>query len=277
MKKIFVLKSNGELAPFNPRKILKVCQRVGASRSVCREILESASREIYNGISTKEIFTLVSRLLKAREPSAYLRYFLKKALYKIGPAGFNFEKYIEKIFQALGYQTTLPPLLQGRCVEHEVDILAKKQGKTLMIECKFRHQPEVFINLKDALATWARFLDLKENKHKIDKCLIVSNARFSKESLEFCLCRGIELLGWNFPKENPLPRVIDQLAIYPITIFSFLNFSEIARLIKNDIITNLDLLNLTPERLSKTTGIDLKRIVTLYQLNSDLQKEKIFV
>ena len=53
-------------------------------------------------------------------------------------------------------------ILRGHCVSHEIDIVASKQEKQYMIECKYHNMPGIYTCLKEVLYTYARFLDLVE-------------------------------------------------------------------------------------------------------------------
>ena len=81
----------------------------------------------------------MQELLAARSPSLACRYGLRDALGKLGPAGFLFEQYLAALLARTGYTTELPDEFHGACVQHEVDVVAHKQGKTYAIEAKFRN------------------------------------------------------------------------------------------------------------------------------------------
>ncbi|GAI02479.1 unnamed protein product, partial [marine sediment metagenome] len=57
----------------------------------------------------------------------------------MGPEGFVFEKYIAKILREYGFITEVGRILNGHCVNHEVDVIAKKENQVCMIECKYHN------------------------------------------------------------------------------------------------------------------------------------------
>lgn len=264
MPSFYITKSNGEQAIFSRRKVERVCGRSGADAKLCRHIAKEVEARLYDGMTTREIADLVIKMLKNEHPGAAARYCLRDAIFKLGPLGFDFEKYIAKLLEAYGYKTELPPILQGACTTHEVDVLAEKDNRRAMIECKFRHSIDFFITIKDTMATWARFMDLVDasaagKTPHLDECWIVTNSRFSNESLQYGHCKNMVLLSWNHPKERPLPAWIDEMKFYPITVIPNLALAIQKNLIGAGIILVQDLANLELIKLKKFTGLDEKR------------------
>ena len=223
MSPITVIKSSGEKQALDLDKIRRTVLRSGAPVDIAERVASEVQKRAYDGIPTHELFSLVRVLLQREYPAAARRYNLRDAIIKLGPAGFEFEKYIAGLLSAYGYDAELPPILEGICVSHEVDISIEKNGRTAMIEAKFRHEPGVFINIKDTMATWMRFLDISEAARvgrapHFDECWIVTNSRFSHDSISFGHCKNMVMLSWDHPHERPLPRWIDEVGLYPITI-----------------------------------------------------------
>src|SRR5690606_23945604 len=94
-------------------------------------------QKLYDGIPTGKIYRLAFELLKKESLKAAGRYSLKNAIMEMGPTGFPFEKFAGKLFETMGYEVQTGIILQGQCVTHEVDVIARKSGEMLMIECKF--------------------------------------------------------------------------------------------------------------------------------------------
>jgi hypothetical protein len=246
MPQFFVIKSTGEKAPFNLEKVKATCRRSGANPKLCDHVAKEVEARVFNGITTKEIFQLVLEELNKEHPGVAARYCLRDAILKLGPMGFDFEKYIAKLLEAYGYRTEFPPLLQGLCTMHEVDIIAEKDNRKSMVECKFRHSVDIFVTLKDVMATWARFLDLVDasvigQTPHLDECWIITNSRFSTEALQYGHCKNIVMLSWNHPKERPLPAWIDSKRFYPLTVIRDLAQETQKKLIEAGIILVQDL------------------------------------
>lgn len=259
---ITVIKSNGQREPLNLDKVQRVCQRVGAPKELCQQIARSVEERARDGIKTRDIYKLVHKLLVEQDFATAARFNLRDAIFQLGPLGYNFEHYVEKVLAAYGYKTSLPPILQGACVTHEVDVLAKKDNRTAMVECKFRHTQEIFITIKDTMSTWARFLDLVDGAaigkcSHLDECWIVTNSRFSLQSIQFGHCKNMVMLSWDHPRERPLPAWIDDKGLYPITLLPKYGLGIQRKFIEAGFVLLRDLAGADSDKLARTTGIAL--------------------
>ena len=95
-----IVKHSGDIVDFNPIKLKQSLLKSGASQSVVETILKTIEKEIYEGISTKQIYKMAFSWLKKAANSHAARYNLKDAIRLLGPAGFFFEKYIACLFAA---------------------------------------------------------------------------------------------------------------------------------------------------------------------------------
>ncbi|MEM3453231.1 MAG: ATP cone domain-containing protein, partial [Candidatus Hadarchaeum sp.] len=111
---IRVVKSNGQIEDFRPEKILRTLRRAGANRKLAEEIVKKIEASVYDGITTKEILRLVKDMISERQPPVAMRYDLKDAIMRLGPAGFNFENFVAELLQCYGYQTKLRSIVKGR-------------------------------------------------------------------------------------------------------------------------------------------------------------------
>jgi len=226
MEKIFVIKNKGEREPFSWRKIYLSAQRVGASKHLARKISTQIKNEVYDNITTKEIFGRIQQVLLQEEKGIGIRFNLKEAIRRLGPSGFPFEKYVGAIFEAQGFTVQLNQMIPGRCVTHEIDFLAKKGKQVLIAECKFHQMAGSRVDLKVALSTYACFLDLKSGnffqkaglKNLELKPFIITNAKFTSQVVQYANCMGISLLGWRHPDNQGLEYMIESQKLYPITI-----------------------------------------------------------
>lgn len=234
--------------------------RSGVSEGLADKIIREVEGKIHDGIRTKEIYDLVINLLEKEVPAASRRYDLRNAIFRLGPAGFDFEKYIAELLAAYNYQTELPPILKGLCVTHEVDVLATKDGRTAMIEAKFRNELGIFITIKDTMSTWARFMDLLDASKfdktpHFDECWLVTNSRFSTDSIKYGHCKNMVMLSWDHPRERPLPRWIDDVGLYPITILKSVNSNKLQNFSGANIMLLRDLIKMPPENLEKSLSL----------------------
>ena len=226
MKKINVIKFNGENEPFSNEKVYRSARRVGASEQLAREISKTIEKESYSGIKTSQIFSQVKKKLKQETPRAALRFNLKKAIRRLGPTGFPFEKYVGQVFSNQGFKVMLNQEIPGACGSYEIDFLAQKNNFSYIGECKYRNLRKGRVHSRDALANYARFLDIGKGsffKNKKTKSLLVTNTKFTSKVIKYSKCVQVELLGWRFPKDKGLEHLIESQKLYPITILPGLN------------------------------------------------------
>ena len=253
---ILITKASGELVPFAPEKLVRSLTKAGATKEQAEEILASVKPILHPGISTKTIFKNAFRLLKRVSPPKAGKYKLKNAIMELGPSGFPFEKYFAAILQNIGYIVRTGVILQGACVQHEVDVIAKKENNHEMVECKFHQQQGTFCNVKIPLYAHSRFKDLEagfanspSGNNTLHHGWVVTNARFRTDAIQYGTCAGLKLIGWNYPKGNSLNNLIDKTGLYPITSLTSITKKEKQTLLSSnivlckEIINNPDLLN----------------------------------
>lgn len=242
-EKFSVIKKNGDKVLFSPNKVKESLKKAGADQETILEIINAVKNEMYEGISTKEIYNRAYRLLKKKNSYQASRYKLKKAIYELGPTGFPFERFIASVLNNSGYTTQVGKILQGKCISHEMDIVAKKEGKTLLMECKFHGTEGKKSNVKVPLYIDSRFRDLKKSKFEFDEGWVVTNTVFTKDAIAYAKCVGLFLLSWNSPKGNGLKERIDQTGLYPITVSTLLSDREKQFLLSRDVVLCRELLN----------------------------------
>jgi hypothetical protein len=268
----YVVNSRGEKEPFSFKKVYQSAKRVGASESLARKIAENVSQTLYPEIKTQEIFNKVKNLLRKENFRAAIRFPLKKAIQKLGPTGFPFEKYVGAIFESFGFKVNLNQYLPGLCLKYEIDFLAQK-GKLLYVgECKYRNLLEGgSVHSNVALANYARFLDLIDGKFfsqkkfsnfKI-KPILVTDGKFTKDVIKFSKCRRIELLGWRYPKNKGLEYLIESQNLYPITILPSLKNYLAEIFVSKKIMLVKDLLKLDIFKFSQENKISLNYLKAL--------------
>ena len=245
-----IFKHSGDIVEYNPDKLKKSLLKSGASKDVVEHILQTIQKEVYEGISTKHIYKMAFGLLKKTSNSHAARYNLRESIRLLGPAGFFFEKYIARLFSAEHYETKTNLILQGKCVSHEIDVLIKKNNSLAMVECKFHAGREAASDVKVPMYILSRFNDLKEKKHNvfdshqnISKCWIVTNNRFTVDAVTFAKCSGLDLLSWDYPKDNNLKTKNDNNYLYPVTCLTTLSLAEKDKLLILDVILVKEIIN----------------------------------
>lgn len=262
MKKITVVKESGELEDYDAAKVRDALRRAGLSGKGADAIVERLERRLYNGITTRKIYKIVYELLEETTPEASHRYNLKRALLEIGPAGYEFEDFTAKLLSLEGYRTEVRQIIQGRCITHEIDVIATKGGDTHLLECKFHNEAGMRCRIQTALYVYARYLDIDEGA-KLGMCRkftspwLVTNTKFSDDVVKYAECRGMPLLGWKHPLGNSLEARIDRTGCYPITVIP-MSADVRGRMLAKKIITVFDIPE-NAEKLAELAGIALPR------------------
>ncbi|PAM93725.1 hypothetical protein B4N84_15730 [Flavobacterium sp. IR1] len=245
-----VIKHSGHVVPFDIEKLKLSLQKSGAPSELIKQSLTQIQNQMYEGMTTKEIYKLAFTILKKASNAHAARYNLRAALQMLGPAGFFFEKFISRLYAAEGFKTKTNLTLQGKCVSHEVDVMLKRESKISMIECKFHSSREGSSDVKVPMYILSRFNDLKVKQHTIfsnsetiNSCIIVTNNRFTKDAETFANCSGISLLSWDYPINNSIKNKIDKGMLYPITCLTTLSMVEKEKLLILDQILVKDLID----------------------------------
>ena len=262
-----IIKSSGEKVKFSLDKLRNSLKRTGADKETVSQIIDKVRDELYQGISTGEIYNRAFSLLKKKKSYFASKYKLKKAIYELGPTGFPFERFISAILKYSGFSTKVGQILQGQCVTHEIDVIAIKNNESTIIECKFHSEQGLNCNVKIPLYIAARFKDINDywdsepHKTNLTNGWVVTNTRFTEDALQYGKCCGLYLLSWDYPKNDGLKDRIDRLGLYPITVSTQLTKREKQFLLSRDIV-------LCRELIGDTFYLDHLGI-------SEIRKEKI--
>lgn len=235
-----ILKSSGEKVFFSQTKLKNSLLRSGVNRKTANWVLKEISNELYPGITTKQIYNRAFSMLKKSGECYASRYSLKKAIYEMGPSGFPFERFIAEIMKRDGYQVKIGELIEGKCVSHEVDVIAIKDGKRHLVECKFHNEEGRNCDVKIPLYIHSRFQDIhmsdKNYEEKEGQGWVVTNTRFTEDALQYGRCMGLYLLSWDYPESASLKKRIDSLKLYPVTVSTLLSMEEKQFLLGRDIV-----------------------------------------
>ena len=237
---IDIIKASGERVKFSVEKLKTSLRRSGTDEDTVSHIINVVRDELYQGISTKEIYNRAFALLKKKKTVYASKYKLKKAIYELGPTGFPFERFIASILEYSGYEVVVGAILQGKCVTHEIDVTAKKNGQHIIAECKFHSDRKNKCDVKIPLYINSRYQDVIKNYKNTNNCpnegWVVTNTQFTKDAITYGKCCGLQLLSWGFPENNGLKDRIDRLGLYPITVSTLLTNREKQFLLSRDIV-----------------------------------------
>jgi hypothetical protein len=136
------------------------------------------------------------------------------------------------------------------------------------MECKFRNDIDAKISVTTPMYYMSRVLDVSgidytffNKKQKVSAGWLVTNAYFTSDSIKFAEYHKMNLLGWDYPKDNSLKLRVDENGEYPITCLTRLNTQEKAILLKRqcilvkDIVRNPDFLDFIQANEQKKKNI----------------------
>ena len=242
-KPLLIKKNSGEYEAFDVNKLINSLRRSRADEDIIQDIARKVQEQIEEGMTTKKIYQLAFKMLKRKSRVSASKYKLKKALMELGPTGFPFEKLVGKLLAHEGFSTQVGVIVQGNCVQHEVDVIAQKGNKHYMIECKYHSDQGRFCNVKIPLYIHSRFLDVeKQWKHqkgheaKLHKGGVYTNTRFTTDAIQYGKCVGMLMTSWDYPRGNGLKDRIDKSGLHPLTALTTLTKAEKTKLLDEGIV-----------------------------------------
>jgi len=248
-KNITIVKKDGTNEVFNPKKLEESLERSGASKEIVNTIVAHISEEIFDGATTDFIYTHAFDLLEKTEKagSVRFRYSLRRAVADLGPSGFPFEKYVAEVFAAHGYGTSVGMKVKGKCVTHEIDVIAENEEEVITAELKFHNKLAIKTDLKVSLYVNSRFRDIMDTGfygEKKARPYLITNTKFSSNAIKYAECEGtLELMGWDYPRRGKpnLHDFIQESKIHPITALTSFSKKEHQTLIAAGFITCRDI------------------------------------
>lgn len=241
---ILVVKADGRREAFSEAKLRRSIQRAGIPHRIEEEVVDHVRGILFDDIPTQEIYGHIREFLgKSKAPGLRGRFSLKQAIMELGPSGFPFERYVARILEHHGYQTQTGVVVAGRCVEHEVDVIAQRGRQRFMIECKFHNRAGSKSDVKVALYVQARFEDLKQRTSdsqdegsRFDQPWLVTNTKFTSQAVTYGDCVGMKVLGWSHPPGDDLQHLIETPGLHPITCLLSLNAEQRRGLLQADVV-----------------------------------------
>ena len=211
-----IIKASGKKEEFEPLKIQNTIMQAGASEKLAKDVLKKILDEYKdkNKVKSKVILNKIIDLLQEKNPDIAARYDLKRAIMNLGPSGFPFEVYFSKILENHGYQVKVGQILQGKNITQEVDIAAENKLR-YMIECKYHNKLGIHTKVNVAMHAYARFLDLK---NQFDYPWLATNTKCTTDLISYANGIDMKITSWQYPKKENLKALIEEKALYPITI-----------------------------------------------------------
>jgi hypothetical protein len=258
-----VVKASGMVEEFDARKLADSLIRSGAPETVARDIAEKVSLQIAPSFHTKHIFRMAKKLLRQYNRVSGMRYTIKRAIYALGPTGYPFEKYVARMLKSYGYSVEVNRMIKGYCVTHEVDVLASRDDRRCVIECKHHATGEKPADVKIALYVHSRFNDIRKafeiSEHKnshVHEGWLVTNTRCSSDAIKYAECVGLKVVSWRYPERGSLESLIEEKRLYPITILPAATKNAIQSLTSRDIILADEVAGMSEQVFLERSGLD---------------------
>ena len=259
----YIIKADGKKELYDEQKIKSSFIKAGAPPEIAAKATRTINKKIKDNMSTNEIYSEVLGHLKILEPRIALKYSLKRAIMDMGPEGFVFEKYIARILKEYGYTTEVGQIMNGYCVEHEVDVIAKKEDRICLVECKYHNSPGIKSDIKTALYIHSRFLDIEKgyrvknnDSHAHFEAWLVTNTKCTSDALKYAGCVGLKVLAWYCPKIKNLQYFIETKKLYPISILFTITKKQKEKLFDSDIILIKELGSCNVNNLARLISVN---------------------
>ncbi|MGC8812389.1 MAG: restriction endonuclease [Candidatus Aenigmatarchaeota archaeon] len=261
----FVVKADGRKEEFKREKVIRTCLRMGTSQEQAEMVAKEIEKRIYDGIETRKILKMIFKLLQKFRPEVKYQIDLREAISLLRPKP-DFERFVQLLLEEYGYEIMPNQIIQGYCVDHEIDAVAKKGDQTILVEIKHHYNHHAYTGKDVFLEAQAILEDLVEGrktaKNSVDfnKILVVCNTKFSDHAKKYAFCKGIDFIGWRYPEEKGLERLIEEKKLYPITILKSLDRESKERLGDSGIVLLKQLAEESLEEIHKKTKIPEKKL-----------------
>lgn len=231
-----IIKASGQKEPFSEKKLRHSIQRAGIPFELQQEVVTHVESKLHENITSAEIYRhIIEFLEKSKEPFSKSKYTLKEAVMLLGPSGYAFEDYFAQVLESRGYEVKTRQIMKGRCITHEVDVLARKNGKTSMVEAKFHNNVGTRTDVHVSMYTKSRFDDIKE-RYSLDEAMIITNTKVTVDAIGYAECVGMKIFSWDYPSGGSLRDVIEEYHLFPVTALTTLTQAQKAKLLENHVV-----------------------------------------
>jgi hypothetical protein len=257
---VFVRKEDGSRQLFDREKVVRTCLRMGANSQIAYAVAEKVERRLYDGISTQMILRMIFRFMRKYKPEVGNLFDLKRGLSLMSPKP-EFEMFVQVLLAHNGFEVRSNQILRGKCVEHEVDAIASKDGITYFVETKHHLSYHALTGLDESRIARAVLEDVAEGfmlgrtDLKIDRAMIVTNTRYSEHAIQYGGCRSILQIGWDSPEKFGLQNMIREKKLYPLSCLRGLRGETRMKLVESGIVLIGQLLGEDLSELAKKTRL----------------------
>ena len=263
-----VIKADGTKQAYDRNRVMRTARNYGVPEDLVIEVAEDVERHLYDEIRTRDILRMIHTFARKYHPRAEDRTNVRQAIGILCPKP-DFELYVRALLKGSGYEVEEGRILQGRCGEHEVDAIARKNGITYFVEVKHHCNHHRVTGLDEGRIARAIVEDVQEgykegrNSFTIDKAMIVTNTKLSAHAKRYASCWDIKHIGWDNPEEENIGSMVSNRSLCPITILKGVNACTLNKLVDAEIVTLGQLLGESPREIAERSGIPEKEVSQL--------------
>ena len=238
---------------------------MGANHQLAFQVAQKVENRVYEGMPTWKVLQLIFKFMRKNKPGVGYLFDLRKGL-SVMSSKPEFEVYVQTLLSHQGFEIVPNRILKGRCVEHEVDAIATKNGVTYFVEAKHHLSYHSLTGLDDSRIARAVLEDISEGyqlgmtNSKIDKAMIITNTRYSEHAIKYGQCRGIVQIGWNYPANEGLENIIERGKLHPLSCLKGLRNEDRLKLLNSGLILIRQLQAEDQTELTRKTGLKLDLI-----------------
>jgi len=275
--RVYVTKADGTRQLFDREKVVRTCLRMGTSRKIADGVAERVEKRLHDGIPTSKILQMTLRLLRSYKPAIRHILDLRRGL-SLMDSKPEFEIFVQILLAHNGFEVSPNRIVAGKCVEHEVDAIARKGGVTYFVEAKHHVNYHTPTGLDESRIARAILEDVAEGFQcgscdlKIDGAMIVTNTRYSEHARRYGKCRNILQIGWNSPANLSLQSMIEEKNLYPLSCLRGLKRETKTKLVNSGIVLIKQLFEENTSTLARKTRIQKE---TLKQIIEKAQTSRI--
>jgi HJR/Mrr/RecB family endonuclease len=233
---------------------------MGANIHVANEVAERIERRLYENISTQIILELIFQLMNEYKPAVGYLFDLRKGISLMEPKP-EFETFVRVLLSHSGFEVTPNQILRGKCGEHEVDGIAKKDGVTYFVEAKHHLSYHALTGLDESRIAQAVLEDATDGfmlgitELKIDRAMIVTNTKYSEHAIQYGTCKSILQIGWISPQYLGIKDMVEKSKLYPLSCLRGLSGETRIKLVNSGIVLIKQLLNQDLSTIAAKTGL----------------------
>jgi Holliday junction resolvase-like predicted endonuclease len=257
-----VKKADGRMEPYSREKVIRTCLRLRLEQREAEKVADEIESRLYEGMPTRRVLQMMYEHGQREKEHLGHMTDLREAIALMRPKP-DFEQFVAIMMESEGYKVATNKVLNGACVDHEIDVIASSQQEVLYIEVKHHSQFHTFTGLDNFLEINSSFEDLMQgylahrHKYNFTKPMLVVNTKISDHARRYAACRGIGVIAWSVPDRNGLEHRIHHRRLYPVTVIKGVDKGAFERLGDVGVYTLRQLMDSDLRELSRASRVDV--------------------